>query len=92
MKKPFCSEPAHCLFLHLMQIASTTELLPQWTSFTTDVVFEASHHIPGSVQYVIKRFAKPEDWMGDEVGQMRYHYEAAAHEKNYLELRFWPRG
>lgn len=71
-----------------MPNASTTELLPQWTSLNTDVVFEAVQQMPGSVQYAIKRFAKPKDWMGDELGQMRYHYETATPERNYLELRF----
>ena len=71
-----------------MHQVATTELLPHWTSFTTPIVFEANQQIPGSVQYAIKRFAKPDGWMGDEVGQMRYHVEEGRTGKNFLELRF----
>jgi len=88
VKKRFLQQLFPAYFCSHMQNGLYTELLPQWTSFNTDVMFEASHHIPGSVQYAIKRFARPQDWMGDEIGQMRYHYEAASSEKNYLELRF----
>ena len=71
-----------------MQSIATTEILPEALSLTTDVLFEASRHIPGSVHYSFKRFAKPSAWMGDEKGQLRYHYEPSDPEKNYLELRF----
>jgi len=71
-----------------MQSIATTELLPEALSLTTDVMFEASRHIPGSVHYSIKRFAKPDNWMGDEKAVLRYHYESADSAKNYLELRF----
>ncbi len=88
MKMPFPTQPLRAYFCSHMQTVASTELLPHWTSLNTDVVFEASQHIPGSVQYAIKRFVKPTDWMGDEAGQMRYHYEAASSDKNFLELRF----
>lgn len=71
-----------------MQSIATTELLPEALSLTTDVMFEASRHIPGSVHYSIKRFAKPDNWMGDEKAVLRYHYESPASARNHLELRF----
>ena len=71
-----------------VQNVATTEILPEALSLTTDVLFEASRHIPGSVHYSIKRFAKPATWMGDEKALMRYHYQVSSPEKNYLELRF----
>ena len=71
-----------------MQSLITTEILPEALTLTTDVMFEASRYIPGSVQYFIKRFAKPSTWMGDEKAVLRYHYEASGSPKNYLELRF----
>lgn len=67
---------------------SVAEILPEALSLTTDVLFETGRSIPGSVQYVVKRFAKPATWMGDEKGQLRYHVEPSAPAKNYLELRF----
>ena len=71
-----------------MQNVATTEILPEALSLSTDVLFEASRYIPGSVHYSIKRFAKPATWMGDEKALLRYHYEISGREKNYLELRF----
>lgn len=65
-----------------------TELLPEATSITSDVVFEASRYIPGSVHYSIKRFAKPATWMGDEKAILSYRYETADTKTNYIELRF----
>jgi AraC-like DNA-binding protein len=71
-----------------MQSLVTTEILPEALSLTTEVMFEASRSIPGSVHYSIKRFAKPATWMGDEKAVLRYHYEPAQPERNHLELRF----
>lgn len=64
------------------------EILPEALSLTTEVMFEASRHIPGSVYYSVKRFSKPSTWMGDEKAVLRYHYEAGGSPKNNLELRF----
>lgn len=71
-----------------MQAIVNTEILPEAVSLTTDVLFEAGRSIPGSVQYLLKRFAKPAAWMGDEQAQLRYHYEPSDATKNSLELRF----
>ncbi|HEY0042360.1 MAG TPA: AraC family transcriptional regulator, partial [Flavisolibacter sp.] len=71
-----------------MQRAITTEILPAAANLTTSVLFESSRDILGSVQYSIKRFARPANWMGDEQGQLAYHYHPSQPEKNYLELRF----
>lgn len=52
------------------------------------LVYETIQQIPGTVQYSIKRFTKPADWLSDDVGMLRYHVEPAETEKNHLELRF----
>ena len=71
-----------------MQFALTTEILPAAASLTTPVLFEETRHTPGSVYYSIKRLARPANWLGDEQGQLAYHYHPTQPEKNYLELRF----
>jgi len=76
------------VFLRAMQNMAPTEILPEAFSLTTDVLFEASRHIPGSVHYSIKRFSKPQTWMGDEKALLNYHYEPSNPSSNYLELRF----
>jgi AraC family transcriptional regulator len=71
-----------------MQRVQPTEILPEASTLTTTVLFEGSRHIPGSVHYAIKRFAKPAGWKGQEKGQLKYHYHESNSHKNYLELRF----
>ena len=52
------------------------------------LVTESSRQIPGSLSYNIKRFVKPDDWMREDTGMLKYHYEASHPQRNYLELRF----
>ena len=54
----------------------------------TELVYEASSQIPGSVHYSIKRYARPKNWMADDIGAIRYHYEPSHTEQNFLELKF----
>ena len=55
---------------------------------STELLFGVSSRIPGSVQYSIRRFARPENWNAEDVGLINYHYQAADPSENYLELRF----
>lgn len=52
------------------------------------LVQEKERQIPGSVQYVIKRYHKHPQWNLDDVGMMVYHYKKEDPAQNYLELRF----
>jgi AraC-like DNA-binding protein len=54
----------------------------------TELLFEASSHIPGSVHYSIKRFARPKNWIADDVGVLHYHYHPSNQKQNFLELSF----
>ncbi len=63
-------------------------LAPEHLGLKADLVFETSRQIPGSVQYSIKRYARPQNWMGDDVGVLKYHYEPSRPERNHLELKF----
>jgi AraC family transcriptional regulator len=49
---------------------------------------EKEQQIPGSVQYIIKRYHKQPRWNMEDVGMMVYHYKKEAQKENYLELRF----
>jgi AraC family transcriptional regulator len=49
---------------------------------------EKEQLIPGSVQYVIKRFKKQSQAIIDDTGMMVYHYKKNEPEENSLELRF----
>lgn len=53
-----------------------------------ELVYESSSQIPGSMQYSIRRFMRPDNWMGDDLAMLYYHYESARPENNRLELHF----
>ena len=52
------------------------------------LVSEITQQIPGSVQYSIKKYVKPHDWMQEDMGMLKYQYVPSAADNNYLELRF----
>lgn len=54
----------------------------------TELLFEASSDIPGSVQYSIKRFVRPKNWIADDIGVINYHYHPSQPSQNLLELKF----
>lgn len=49
---------------------------------------EVCKQIPGSLQYSIKRFLRPSDWMAEDTGMFRYEVHENDRSKNALELRF----
>lgn len=49
---------------------------------------EKEQQIPGSVQYIIKRYQRDPQWNIDDAGIMVYHYEKSNPRENYLELKF----
>ncbi len=49
---------------------------------------DKERQIPGSVQYVIKRYRKMPAWNMEDTGMMVYHYKKADPKENYFELRF----
>ena len=54
----------------------------------TELLFQVTSKIPGSVHYTIKRFERPKNWIADDVGLINYHYQSSDSKKNHLELRF----
>lgn len=61
---------------------------PEHSGLKAELVFERGRQIPGSIQYTIRRYARPKNWMGDDVGVLNYHYEPSQPDKNHLELKF----
>ena len=49
---------------------------------------EKERQIPGSVQYMIRRYEKNPRWSLDDTGMMVYHYQRENPPENYFELRF----
>lgn len=70
-----------------MQRSSSTRDLGQ-ASISTELLLQNDSQIPGSVQYSLRRYARPRNWMADDVGMIRYQYEPSQPEKNHLELKF----
>ena len=50
----------------------------------TELLLEASSQIPGSVHYSIKRYARPQNWIADDVGVNSSY----AHEATILSMPF----
>lgn len=53
-----------------------------------ELLQEKEQQIPGSVQYVIRRYRKLNQWNVDDAGMLVYHYEKKQPQANYLELKF----
>jgi AraC family transcriptional regulator len=49
---------------------------------------EKERQIPGSVQYMIRRYEKNPQWSLEDTGMMVYHYHRESPQENYFELRF----
>src|SRR5207237_7071173 len=71
-----------------MQEAHSTNLQLEHSGMQSELVFESNSHIPGSVHYSIRRYARPKNWIADDVGVITYHYEPSKPEQNHLELKF----
>jgi AraC family transcriptional regulator len=72
-----------------MQIAlSQFEALTEGPKIQQQLVYETGQSIPGSVQYSIKRFLRPADWMAEDTGMICYHVDNTEPKNNHLELRF----
>jgi AraC-like DNA-binding protein len=56
-----------------------------------DILYVKEQHIPGSIQYSIKRYHSPSPLASEDTGMMVYHY-TGRQEKNYLELRYCTTG
>jgi AraC-like DNA-binding protein len=49
---------------------------------------EKERQIPGSVQYIMRRYEKDPQWSLEDTGVMVYHYQREKTQENYFELRF----
>jgi AraC-like DNA-binding protein len=49
---------------------------------------EKECQIPGSVQYIMRRYEKDPQWSLEDTGVMVYHYQREKTQENYFELRF----
>jgi AraC-like DNA-binding protein len=52
------------------------------------LLHEKQQHIPGSVQYTIKRYFRNVQWNIDDTGMIEYHYAKNTPRENFLELKF----
>ncbi|HEX2536577.1 MAG TPA: AraC family transcriptional regulator, partial [Chitinophagaceae bacterium] len=71
-----------------MPEAPVFDLIANRPELHEQLAVETERHIPGSVSYSIKRFAKPANWMAEDTGMLRYHFDAQDPAGSYLELRF----
>src|SRR5512135_1063170 len=55
---------------------------------TMNLLHIKEQFIPGSIQYVIRRYYPTQNWQSDDTGMLVYHYNSKKAEENFLELRF----
>ena len=72
----------------MLQATAIIDAIIERPEMHQQLVSETTHQIPGSVQYSMKRFIRPQNWMQEDTGMLKYHYETSGSERNYLELRF----
>lgn len=53
-----------------------------------ELIQEREQQIPGSVQYLIRRYRRNPQWNMDDVGMMVYHFKKDDARDNYVELKF----
>jgi AraC family transcriptional regulator len=52
------------------------------------LLHEKEYQIPGSVQYLMRRYEKDPQWSLEDTGMMVYHYQREKPAENYFELRY----
>ena len=72
----------------MQNIVNSKDIYTEHPGVQTELLFETGSQIPGSVQYSIKRFARPHNWIADDIGVINYHYQASRSQENHLELKF----
>jgi AraC family transcriptional regulator len=72
----------------MRKIVRDTMLQPETAGINTELLFESSSQIPGSVHYNIRRYARPKSWIADDVGVINYQYASGNKGESRLELRF----
>jgi AraC-like DNA-binding protein len=72
----------------MRQLVISCDFQPEQVGVQTELLQETVSQIPGSVCYSIKRFARPQNWMADDIGVVKYHYSKSDPSQNSLELKF----
>ena len=72
----------------MLQATAIIDAIIERPEMHQQLVSEITHQIPGSVQYSMRRFIRPQNWMQEDTGMLKYYYETSGAERNYLELRF----
>lgn len=72
----------------MRQVIISCDFQPEEVGIQTELLQETVSQIPGSVSYSIKRFARPANWMAEDVGMVQYHYSGNKEECNRLQLKF----
>ena len=72
----------------MQELFLSTEFIPELSGVKTPLLMDLARQVPGSVQYRVRRYERPNQWMAEEAGIFRYNYQKSASENNTVELRF----
>jgi AraC-like DNA-binding protein len=73
--------------MDILRVANKSGIEPD-----LDILYQKEQHVPGSIQYQIKRYFAQHPWVAEDTGMMVYHYNPAKSSDNYLELRYCTTG
>lgn len=70
-----------------MQKQNRFEILAEQTALHQPLMVEMKKQVPGSVQYTIRRYPRPHDWMAEDAGVFKYEVTGSS-AKDHVELHF----
>jgi AraC family transcriptional regulator len=73
--------------LDILKVAHKSGIEPHM-----EVLYSREQHIPGAIQYEIKRHYAQHPWVAEDTGMLVYHYNPSKPKENFLELRFCTTG
>jgi AraC-like DNA-binding protein len=72
----------------MQPVLSTFKWMTEGTEMSNLLVHESGRLIPGSVQYTVRRYVKPQGWMAEDTGMLQYQVVKNNAAENKLELHF----
>lgn len=78
----------HLKFASVQPLVTHKNFVKDGDGIQTEMLFETSSQIPGSVHYSIKRYVRPKNWIADDVAVINYSYKSSEQNENRLELKF----
>jgi AraC family transcriptional regulator len=88
MEKDLISNVCSLILQFMYELLLSNDPVTEQAGIPTPALMDLSRQIPGSVQYRIRRFARPAEWKQEDAGLFRYNFVSSQAASNHVELRF----